>query len=141
MAPDAAHTPVKRGLCGADGPRGQPTAGCRRSGRLRRHGPAPLSEIFRVDASLRQQLARFEADPDATAAFEVLEEHFFMIQDWDTLVSLYRGRLGARSLAEQGGSRRRRMTLDDKAAAVALQAYLDAGRPVVADPGEYSEER
>jgi tetratricopeptide (TPR) repeat protein len=58
-----------------------------------------------VDASIRQQLARFEADPDAAVAFEVLEEHFFMIQAWNDLAALYRGRLRAPSLTDQPGAR------------------------------------
>jgi tetratricopeptide (TPR) repeat protein len=88
-----------------------------------------------VDASIRQQLAQFEADPDAAAAFEVLEEHFFMIQDWDNLVSLYRGRLGARSLAEQPGTRaqlllRLGQLFEERCGDVdrAIEAYQDAVR-------------
>jgi len=54
-----------------------------------------------VDASIRQQLERFQANPDATAAFEVLEEHFFMTQAWRELAALYRRRAQAPSLAGQ----------------------------------------
>jgi tetratricopeptide (TPR) repeat protein len=88
-----------------------------------------------VDASIRQQLARFEADPDTAAAFEVLEEHFFMIQDWDNLASLYRGRLEARSLADQPGARaqlllRLGQLLEERCGEVdrAVAVYQDAVR-------------
>ncbi len=88
-----------------------------------------------MDASIRQQLARFEADPDAAAAFEVLEEHFFMVQDWNNLASLYRGRLEARSLAKQPGARaqlflRLGQLLEERCGDVerAIEAYQDAVR-------------
>jgi tetratricopeptide (TPR) repeat protein len=104
---------------------------CPRLRDARRQRPGEID----VDASIRQQLARFEADPDATAAFEALEEHFFMIQTWDNLAALYRSRLEARSLAEQPGARaqlllRLGQLLEEHCGDVdrAIDAYQDAVR-------------
>jgi tetratricopeptide (TPR) repeat protein len=95
----------------------------------------PASEIFRLDASLRQQHARFEADPDATAAFEVLEEHFFMTQGWNELAALYRRRLEAPSLADDAHARAKLLfrlgqVLEESCSDVgrAIEAYQDAVR-------------
>lgn len=88
-----------------------------------------------MDDSLRQQLVRFEADPDATAAFEVLEEHLFMTQGWDALTALYRRRLEAPSLAQQAHTRAKLLLrlgqiLEDHCGDVdrAIEAYREAVR-------------
>ena len=46
-----------------------------------------------------QHLARFAASPDDRVSFEFLEEHLFMVADWQGLADLYRRRQAAPSLA------------------------------------------
>jgi len=88
-----------------------------------------------VDASLRQQLEKFEADPNVTAAFEALEEHFFMTQAWNELAALYRRRLEAPALADQPTARgqllvRLGQLLEERCndADRAIEAYQEAVR-------------
>ena len=50
----------------------------------------PATDQSSTDGELAAHRERFEADPDATAAFEMLEEHLFMEQAWRELVALYR---------------------------------------------------
>jgi tetratricopeptide (TPR) repeat protein len=49
--------------------------------------------------------ARFEADPEAVASFEWLEETHFLAEDWELLADCYRHRLSAPSLESQPGAR------------------------------------
>jgi tetratricopeptide (TPR) repeat protein len=44
----------------------------------------------------------FASNPDDRRAFEALEEHFFLDGDWESLVDLYRDRLAAPAIADDG---------------------------------------
>jgi len=51
-----------------------------------------------VDANLERLRSRFESDPSIAAAFEALEEHYFVNGEWGALVTLYERRLGSPDL-------------------------------------------
>jgi len=51
-----------------------------------------------VDANLQRLRDRFESDPSTAAAFEALEEHYFVSGEWNDLVTLYERRLGSPDL-------------------------------------------
>ena len=48
--------------------------------------------------ALERLKTRFESDPSLAAAFEALEEHYFVGGQWDDLVALYERRLGSPDL-------------------------------------------
>ena len=54
---------------------------------------------------LASHKARFEADPEATASFEWLEETHFLAEEWEALAEVYRHRLEAPSLESQTETR------------------------------------
>ena len=54
---------------------------------------------------LASHKARFEADPEATASFEWLEETHFLAEDWEALAEVYRHRLEAPNLESQTETR------------------------------------
>lgn len=92
-----------------------------------------------MDASLQPHRERFDADPDAVASFDALEEHLFMQEEWGELVALYEQRLAAPGLAEHPATRaqlslRLAQVLEERMGDVeaALAAYSEAAR---LDPG------
>ena len=56
---------------------------------------------------LSRHRERFAADPDASASFDLLEEHCFLGERWEELVALYRQRLTAKALANDAPHRAR----------------------------------
>jgi tetratricopeptide (TPR) repeat protein len=54
---------------------------------------------------LASHRARFEADPEAVASFEWLEETHFLAEEWEALADCYRHRLAAESLESQPAAR------------------------------------